>query len=197
MTVLSDRFGAALMFAERSHRQQTRKGSGIPYIAHLLAVTALVLEYGGTEDQAIAALLHDAVEDQGGLEMAEEIRHRFGDAVAAIVCACTDSVVTPKPPWRARKEAYLAGIPAKPSAAILVILADKTHNATAIAEDRRVVGAAIWDRFTGGRTGTLWYYRALADALAARAPGPLADRLQRVVAELEAPGLEPLPAAGS
>lgn len=187
MTVLSNRFGAALMFAESSHRQQTRKGSDIPYVAHLLAVTALVLEHGGDEDQAIAALLHDAVEDQGGPEMADRIRLRFGDRVAAIVLACTDSLATPKPPWRARKAAYIATIPGKTDDAILVTLADKTHNATAIVEDRRVVGEAIWHRFTGGRAGTLWYYRALADALAARAPGPLAERLQRTVAELESP----------
>lgn len=187
MTQLSSRFGSALSFAENAHRNQTRKGTTIPYVAHLLAVAALVLEQGGDEDQAIAALLHDAVEDQGGLQMAERIRRLFGDRVADMVLACTDSVVIPKPSWRARKEAYVAGIAAKPAGALLVVLADKTHNATAIAEDRRVIGDAIWDRFTGGREGTLWYYRALAGALAARMPGPLSDRLARVVAELEAP----------
>lgn len=189
MTHLSNRFGAALQFAESCHRQQTRKGSGVPYVAHLLAVTALVLEHGGDEDQAIAALLHDAVEDQGGLEMADRIRLRFGERVAAIVLACTDCVVTPKPPWRARKEAYIATLPDKPDDAILVTLADKTHDALAIAEDRRTVGETVWERFTGGHEGTVWYYRTLADALSARAPGPLADRLQRAVAELEAPAV--------
>jgi (p)ppGpp synthase/HD superfamily hydrolase len=128
----------------------------------------------------------DVVEDQGGAAIAREIRVRFNDRVADIVLACTDTDAVPKPPWRARKEAYIASVETKPADTLLVTLADKLHNATAILEDHLRIGDAIWSRFTGGRDGTLWYYRALADALARRHPGPLADRLLRTVAELEA-----------
>ena len=186
MSLLTDRFGEALTFAERAHRTQTRKGTDIPYVSHLMAVAAVVLEHGGDEDQAIAALLHDVVEDQGGAAIAREIRVRFNDRVADIVLACTDTDAVPKPPWRARKEAYIASVETKHADALLVTLADKLHNAIAILEDHRRIGDAIWSRFTGGRDGTLWYYRALAAALARRRPGPLADRLLRTVAELEA-----------
>jgi (p)ppGpp synthase/HD superfamily hydrolase len=184
--LLTDRFGEALVYAERAHRAQTRKGTTIPYVAHLLAVASLVLEHGGGEDQAIAALLHDVVEDQGGAAAAAEIRARFGDRVADIVLACTDTEATPKPPWRARKEAYVASVAGKSDDAILVTAADKLHNASAILEDYRVLGEALWPRFTGGRDGTLWYYRALADAIAARSSGRLSLRLARAVEDLEA-----------
>jgi (p)ppGpp synthase/HD superfamily hydrolase len=184
--LLTDRFGEALAFAERAHRAQVRKGTTIPYVAHLLAVASLVLEHGGGEDQAIAALLHDVVEDQGGAAAAAEIRARFGDRVADIVLACTDTEATPKPPWRARKEAYVASVAGKTDDAILVTACDKLHNATAILEDYRVLGEALWPRFTGGREGTLWYYRALADAIAARSSGRLSLRLARAVEDLEA-----------
>jgi hypothetical protein len=142
--LLTDRFGEALVYAERAHRAQTRKGTTIPYVAHLLAVASLVLEHGGGEDQAIAALLHDVVEDQGGAAAAAEIRARFGDRVADIVLACTDTEATPKPPWRARKEAYVASVAGKSDDAILVTAADKLHNASAILEDYRVLGEALW-----------------------------------------------------
>ena len=184
--LLTDRFGEALVFAERAHRSQTRKGTPIPYVSHLMAVASLVLDYGGDEDQAIAALLHDVVEDQGGATMAAEIRARFNDRVADIVLACSDTDAIPKPPWRDRKETYIASVSHKSPDAILVTMADKLHNATAILEDHREIGDAIWTRFTGGRDGTLWYYRSLADALAERRPGPLAHRLSRTVALLEA-----------
>jgi (p)ppGpp synthase/HD superfamily hydrolase len=185
MSLLTDRFGEALTLAERAHRAQTRKCTDIPYVAHLLAVAAIVLEYGGDEDQAIAALLHDVVEDQGGAEMAGKVRARFGDRVAEIVLACTDTDTLPKPPWRARKEAWVAAIETEREDALIVTMADKLHNATAIIEDHRQIGDAIWDRFNGGREGTLWYYRALSDALGRRRPGALADRLERTVTELE------------
>jgi (p)ppGpp synthase/HD superfamily hydrolase len=185
MSLLTDRFGEALRFAEVAHRAQTRKGTEIPYVAHLMAVAAIVLEYGGDEDQAIAALLHDVVEDQGGAEVARVVRTRFGDRVADIVLACTDADTLPKPAWRARKEAYIAAIETEPEDALLVTMADKLHNATAVIEDHRALGDAIWARFNGGREGTLWYYRALSDALAHRKPGALADRLERTVACLE------------
>lgn len=183
---LTDRFGAALSFAERAHRAQTRKGSAIPYVAHLLAVASLVLEHGGDEDEAIAALLHDVVEDQGGPAAAAEVRARFGDRVAQIVLECTDADVVPKPPWRARKEAFLASIATTSDEAVLVTAADKLHNAISVLEDHRAIGDGLWTRFAGGREGTLWYYRAVADALARRKPGALTDRLERTVSDLEA-----------
>jgi (p)ppGpp synthase/HD superfamily hydrolase len=147
---LSDRFDDALAYASRLHREQTRKGSDIPYVAHLLAVCSLVIEHGGNEDQAIAALLHDAAEDQGGEPRLSEIRARYGAAVADIVADCTDAWTEPKPPWRPRKEAYLAALPSKPSASLLVSLADKVHNASAILGDYQVLGDKLWDRFKGG-----------------------------------------------
>ncbi|MEE4153542.1 MAG: HD domain-containing protein [Erythrobacter sp.] len=182
---LTERFDDALAYASRIHRTQIRKGSDTPYVAHLLGVASLALEFGADEDQAIAALLHDAVEDQGGAERLADIRARYGDCVAAIVADCTDSEIEPKPPWRQRKEAYIASLADKPAASLLVSIADKTHNAGAINADLRVVGEALWSRFTGGKEGTLWYYRSLADAFARLLPGPPSDRLGREVDEME------------
>nr|WP_255591632.1 HD domain-containing protein [Geminicoccus harenae] len=181
MMIPTDRFDDALGYASRLHRAQLRKGTRIPYVAHLLAVAAMVIEHGGDEDQAIAALLHDAAEDQGGAATLRAIEGRFGAGVAAIVADCTDSWVEPKPPWRTRKAAYLEGLHHKPARSLLVSLADKTHNARAILADRWQVGEAIWDRFTGGRDGTLWYYDGLARAFQATLPGPLADELAATV----------------
>jgi len=186
--MLSERFDRALIYASYLHRRQRRKGSDVPYISHLLAVSALVIEHGGSEDQAIAALLHDAAEDQGGRETLDEIEQRFGPAVAAIVSDCTDSWVEPRPAWRPRKEAYLESLRHKPPQSLLVSLADKTHNARAIAVDHAAVGEAVWSRFTGGRDGSLWYYRALADTFTALMPGVLARELDGTVARLEAAG---------
>lgn len=146
------------------HREQTRKGSGAPYVAHVLGVSSLVLEYGGDEDCAIAALLHDAVEDQGGAAALEQIGV-FGSRVTAIVVACSDSMGEPKPPWRDRKEAYIRHLPSASADAQLVSACDKLHNARAILSDYRVLGEALWSRFTGGREGVLWYYQAVASAL--------------------------------
>jgi (p)ppGpp synthase/HD superfamily hydrolase len=182
---LTERFDDALAYASHIHRAQRRKGSEIPYVSHLLAVAAIALENGADEDQAIAALLHDAVEDQGGLAQLETIRARFGEAVAAIVADCTDAHEEPKPEWRPRKEAYIASLAHKPARSLAVSLADKTHNASAINADLRAVGAEVWDRFTGGGDGTLWYYRALSDAFRKHAPGIAAERFAREVAEME------------
>lgn len=182
---LTSRYADALVFTAAAHREQTRKGTDIPYLSHLMSVSALVLEYGGDEDQAIAGLLHDAIEDQGGVAMEAQIRERFGDRVAQIVRACTDSDVEPKPPWRARKEAYLATLRDKSDDALLVSQCDKLHNATAILEDARSIGPAIWDRFTGKRDGTIWYYQSLAAIFAERRPGPLAERFARTVSGME------------
>ncbi len=184
--MLTHRFDDALQFAARSHRDQWRKATRIPYISHLLGVCSLVLDHGGDEDQAIAALLHDAVEDQGGDAMLATISDRFGARVAAIVLACSDSTDQTTEPWKVRKDRYLAGIAEKDDDAVLVTACDKLHNATAILNDLETDGPAVFDRFTAGRDGTLWYYRGLAEALCARLPGPLTDRLATTVTRIEA-----------
>jgi (p)ppGpp synthase/HD superfamily hydrolase len=183
--ILSTRFEEALVFAAQLHREQTRKGTTIPYIAHLLGVASIVLEYGGDEDEAIAALLHDAIEDQGGASTREEIRRRFGETVVAIVNGCTDAEVIPKPPWRARKEDYIAHMAHASPSVRLVSAADKLHNARAILADYRVLGEALWPRFNGGKAGTLWYYRSLVSAFRARGMTSLVEELDRVVSEIE------------
>lgn len=187
---LTEQFEEALRYATRLHRRQARKGTDIPYLAHLLAVTALVLEHGGDEEQGIAALLHDAVEDQGGDATLEEIRRRFGDRVAELVLACSDTLDTPKPPWRGRKEDYIARIAEEPEDALLVTLADKVHNARSIQADYRLRGEEVWDRFSGARDGTLWYYRALIDAISGRklteGGAELLRQLDETVSSIEA-----------
>jgi (p)ppGpp synthase/HD superfamily hydrolase len=185
-SLLSPRFEDALIYATRLHATQTRKGSGVPYISHLLAVAGLVLEAGGDEDHAIAALLHDAAEDQGGLATLAAIRMRFGDAVADIVAACSDTFEEPKPPWHARKRAYLDHLRDAPPAVRLVSCADKLHNARAIAADYRHHGEALWQRFNAGPDDILWYYRELSAIFTARGPERLAAELALVVAELHA-----------
>ena len=157
------RFEDALVYAVRLHRLQKRKVSDEPYIAHLLAVTALVIEDGGDTDEAIAALLHDAVEDQGGLARLDEIRNLFGDRVAEIVDGCSDSYGKPKPPWRTRKERYLEHLQNASASMQRVSLADKLHNARSLLRSLRQVGQSAWGRFNGGKDGTLWYYAALLD----------------------------------
>ena len=182
---LSNRFAEALVYAAYLHADQTRKGTQVPYIAHLLGVTSIALEYGASEDEAIAALLHDAAEDQGGAAVLDEIRRRFGDTVADIVAACTDAWTTPKPAWRPRKEAYLARLHTSAGPEHLVSAADKLHNARTILADYRALGESLWSRFNGGRQGTLWYYRALVEALQAHGPRLLVEELDRVVSEIE------------
>ena len=183
--ILTDRFEDALLFATRLHASQLRKRSDVPYIAHLLGVTSLVLEDGGTEDEAIAALLHDAVEDQGGLETLEEIRLRFGEPVAGIVLAMSDSHSVPKPPWRERKEAYINSIRSASPSAIRVSLADKIYNARATLQDIRREGEAAWDKFNGGKDGTLWYYEQLILAFKGRGMSPLLAELIKTVDQLK------------
>ena len=180
-----EKFGEALDYAVGVHRDQRRKGTQVPYVTHLLAVVAIVGENGGTEDEVVAALLHDAPEDQGGRERLEDIRERFGDEVAGIVAGCTDTYEDPKPPWRERKEAYVAHIYHAPESVRLVSAADKLHNARAILADLRVVGDEIWQRFTGGKEGTLWYYRALVAAFMAAGSNAVVEELDRVVSEVE------------
>lgn len=181
----SDPLGRALALAHELHRGQLRKGTRVPYVTHPLAVASLVAEAGGGEPEIAAALLHDAVEDGGGQEALARIRAEVGPEVAAIVEGCTDTDETPKPPWRPRKEAYLASLRTASPSVLLVSAADKLHNARAIVDDLREVGAdALFARFTGGREGTLWYYRALLETYRDRgAPPRIVDRLS---AEVEA-----------
>jgi GTP pyrophosphokinase len=182
---LSPRFTEALAFATQLHATQTRKGSGVPYVSHLLGVASIALDYGANEDEAIAALLHDAIEDQGGAKTREEIRRRFGDTVTDIVDGCSDTDVTPKPPWQQRKEAYIAHIPTASPSVRLVSAADKLHNARSLLRDYRIIGESLWQRFTGRKDGTLWYYRALIEAFRQAGSMPVVDELARVVEELE------------
>jgi GTP pyrophosphokinase len=183
--MLTQRFEQALVYAAQLHATQLRKTTPVPYVAHLLGVTSIVLEHGGDEDEAIAALLHDAIEDQGGAATREEIRRRFGDRATAIVDGCSDTDVTPKPPWRARKEAYIAHVRQANASVRLVSAADKLYNARSLASDYRRFGEAIWSRFNGGRDGTLWYYRALVEVYRSAGTTPLVDELARAVDELE------------
>jgi (p)ppGpp synthase/HD superfamily hydrolase len=162
---LSEQFSEALVFATQLHQNQIRKGSGVPYVSHLLGVASLALEYGADEDEAIAALLHDAIEDQGGVETREEIRRRFGDRVTAIVEGCSDSQGDPKPPWRERKEAYLKHLTSVDASVRLVCAADKLYNARSILKDYRLLGDEIWQRFHGKKEGTIWYYQSLVKVL--------------------------------
>lgn len=181
----SSRFSAALLFAAQLHAAQMRKGTNEPYIGHLLGVASIAIEYGANEDEAIAALLHDAIEDQGGAATREEIRRRFGEVVVEVVDGCSDTAVSPKPPWQARKEAYIAHVATASPSVRLVSAADKLHNVRSIVKDYRVSGEALWNRFTGGRGGTLWYYRAIVAAFRQAGSDALVDELDRVVSELE------------
>ncbi len=181
---LTPQFADALSFAAELHAKQYRKGAKIPYVSHLLAVTSLVLEYGGSETQAIAAMLHDAVEDQGGEPTAHLIRERYGDRVTELVLACTDTDETPKPPWQARKVAYIEHLQDAPDEAILIIGADKLHNARAVLQDYRRYGAAIWSRFGGGRDGMCWYLRSVTAAMAPRLLPTLLAELEETIGDL-------------
>lgn len=186
---LTERFDHAVRYADRIHANQTRKGTDVPYITHLLGVASLVLENGAqSEEEVIGALLHDAAEDQGGRPRLDDIREQFGEQVGHIVDACTDSYEDPKPPWRERKEAYVAHIRARverggDEAALRVSLADKVHNVRAIVADVRESGGDVFARFNGKRDGTLWYYAALVDAFRGF-PNRMVGELERTVAEL-------------
>lgn len=186
MTTLGPRFESAFHYAARLHAAQTKKGTDTPYLAHLMTVAALVLDDGGTEDEAIAALLHDAVEDRGGRPRLDDIRARFGDTVAHIVEGCTDSFTLPKPPWFERKRAYVDHARRLDRSTLRVSAADKVANATAILRDLRTVGDRVWARFNAGRDEVLWYYGALVEAFGAAGGGPLVDELARVVRALRA-----------
>ena len=185
VTPLGRRFEQALLFATRKHAGQHRKGTAVPYVAHLLGVAGLVLEAGGDEDLAIAALLHDVVEDCGGAPVLKEIRRRFGKRVAHIVDGCTDTDLDPKPPWRERKENYLKHLRTADADTRLVSAADKLHNVRSIVTAYREIGDRVWERFHGKRDGTLWYYRTLLDEFQRKKSIPLIRELERAVIELE------------
>ena len=172
-------------YAVHLHAHQKRKVTTVPYISHLLAVTALVLEDGVSEDEAIAALLHDAIEDQGGDPTRQEIRRRFGDKVVEIVNGCTDTDQNPKPPWLERKMQYLEHLRGASAEVLRVSAADKLHNARTVLSDFRRHGEAVWGRFNGGQDGTLWYYRQLVPIFRERSDSFLVEELDRVVSELE------------
>lgn len=185
--VLSDRFDRALIYATQVHAGQVRKGTHTPYVAHPLAVAALVLEHGGGEDEAIAALLHDAAEDQGGELRLADIRGRFGERVEAITRACSDDLPAAgeqKRDWRERKEAYLAHLMVVDRGVLLVSAADKLHNARAILIDYGTVGEALWARFKASRDDTLWYYGRASQILGERLGVPLTRELAETVARL-------------
>ena len=182
---LSPKFEEALIYATRVHGGQLRKKTRIPYIGHLLGVTAIAMEYGANETEAIGALLHDAVEDCGGPPRQREIEEIFGKDVGEIVAGCTDTDQTPKPPWRERKEKYIAHLEMASPSTRLVSGSDKLHNARAILHNLREDGDEIWTRFNGGKEGTLWYYRSLVIALRRHGDNALIDELDRVVTEIE------------
>jgi len=193
--VLTKRYTDALDYARIIHAGDTRKGTAIPYLAHVLAVSTLVLEAGGSEDQAIAGLLHDAAEDHGGMATLNQIQSEFGPHVAGLVEACSDSLAADrnaKAPWWDRKVGYLRKLEAESAEVALVSCADKVHNARAIVTDYRERGENVWTIFNddAGRAGTLWYYQRLVTVLGERLAGSgqpavaLADELARIVDSL-------------
>ena len=174
----------AFFFAETLHRGQYRKQTAIPYVYHLLSVAALVGEYGGSEAQVAAALLHDAVEDQGGQETLEAIEQRFGTEIAAYVRACSDCLTAPKPPWRERKETFVGRIAHMPGEIKLIVAADKLHNMLSLLRDYRQTGGVLWQRFAGGRDGTLWYYQIVAEELGKNWAHPILTELRETLQRL-------------
>ncbi|MFS8855556.1 HD domain-containing protein [Synechococcus sp. H55.7] len=202
-TQLTPRFAEAMRYAHRWHAAQTRKGTGIPYLSHLLAVASIALEHGADEDEAIAALLHDSLEDgprysgEPRAQIERELREHFGERVLQIILGCTDtdsdsSLGEPKENWKERKVAYLKHLESADASVLLVAAADKLHNVRCILRDFRQLGDQLWERFSGGKEGSLWYYRSLAEILGRRLPSRLAAELQELVAELQrAAGSEP------
>jgi GTP pyrophosphokinase len=185
MSPLTSRFDEAFVYAHAAHVSQSRKGSGTPYIGHLIGVASIVIDDGGSEDEAIAALLHDAAEDAGGRPRLDDIRARFGDAVARIVEDCTDAWTTPKPPWAERKQQYVLHARALAPPSLRVSAADKVHNAYAILRDLRNIGERVWERFNASPDDILAYYQSLVRAYREAGGGRLVDELERIVRGIE------------
>lgn len=184
--MLTERIGEALGLAVQAHKNQVRKGTSIPYVAHPMGVASIALEFGADEDQAIAALLHDVLED-GGPQYGPVIKAKFGERVFDIVDGCTDGVPDEsgdKGDWGQRKRAYLEHLEVAPDAVLLVSGSDKLHNARAIVSDLRQIGPDVFSRFKAGRDGTLWYYRSLA-VIFMRRNAPMAAMLEAEVATME------------
>jgi hypothetical protein len=201
--MLTTRFDEAVAYALAAHDSQRRKGTEVPYAAHLLGVASLILEAGGTEAEAIAGLLHDVVEDQGGADRLADVRARFGDAIADVVLECSAEDKTDDPGWRVRKKRYLTAIESISDSALVVSLADKVYNARSIVEDVRLHGPDTWERFGADEPkdqSILWYYRSLVVAYEGRSEAPrrLTGELNRIVNELALlVGRPPCPVCGS
>jgi (p)ppGpp synthase/HD superfamily hydrolase len=185
MPILTRRFDDAFSYAHEVHGSQTRKGSGTPYVAHLMGVSSIVIDDGGSEDEAIAALLHDAPEDHGGRTRLEEIRTRFGNDIARIVEDCTDSWSTPKEPWAERKAHYVELARTLSGSSLRVSAADKVHNAYAILRDLRNYGEKVWERFNATPDDVLAYYQSLVRSYRQAGGGHLVDELDRIVRAIE------------
>jgi (p)ppGpp synthase/HD superfamily hydrolase len=186
MTMFGRRFTEALCLAAELHAQQFRKSSGAPYVSHVLAVASLVIENGGTEDEAIAALLHDAAEDCGGEQTLGRIRKEFGSRIADIVLGCSDTMETPKPPWRARKERYLKHLAIAERSVQLVAIADKLHNLRSTLREFTLQGDSFWQHFRSGRDGMLWYFGELVEIFRnSSVPNWLFMELERTWLELK------------
>jgi GTP pyrophosphokinase len=185
MPTLSRRFDEAFLYAHEVHASQARKCNGVPYIGHLMGVASIVIDDGGTEDEAIAGLLHDAPEDRGGRERLEDIRARFGDGVAKIIEDCTDSWTTPKAPWAERKKRYAEHARTLDASSLRVSAADKVHNAYAILRDLRNIGDTVWERFNASADDILAYNQSLVRAYRDAGGGPLVDELDRIVRAIE------------
>ena len=184
--MMSERFVDAVGFANKLHGDQLRKGTNVPYISHLLIVSGIVLQHGGGEDEAIAALLHDTVEDCGGKPVMVEIRQRFGNKIAELVDGCTETDIQPKPPWRERKERYLESIRSANPSVRLISCADKIHNASSIISEYRKVGEQVWDRFKANKTETLWFYTSMVNAMqASRENRSILEELVIIVEDLK------------
>jgi GTP pyrophosphokinase len=185
MPPLTSRFDEAFVYAHAAHVGQSRKGSGTPYIGHLIGVASIVIDDGGSEDEAIAALLHDAAEDAGGRARLDDIRTRFGEGVARIVEDCTDAWTTPKPPWPERKQQYVQHARTLAPPSLRVSAADKVHNAYAILRDLRNIGERVWERFNASPDDVLAYYQSLVRAYREAGGGRLVEELERIVRGIE------------
>jgi (p)ppGpp synthase/HD superfamily hydrolase len=181
MLKLTEKFTLAMSKSQEWHASQVRKGSEVPYFTHPMSVAALVLEDGGSEDEAIAALLHDTIEDCGGEVIRQKILALFGERILTLVDGCSEKIAVPKPPWRERKQEYLDRLRSSTPEVIRISLADKLHNCRSIDRDWQQEGDLVWEKFTAGKEGTLWYYRSLAAVFHDRTDSWMVDELSKLV----------------